>query len=92
MRPGEEFDGNWTLQNTGSEIWYVTEILARYRNGTAMHKAEAYNISNDVKSLETITVTTDMIAPTLSGTYSAIWTLSRMGYDFCWFSVNIVVQ
>jgi hypothetical protein len=91
MRPGEEFDGNWTLQNTGSEIWYLTEVLARYRNGSAMHKADAYNIAHNVNPLETISVTTDMIAPDFPGTYTAVWTLSRMGSDFCWFSVNIVV-
>ena len=92
MRPGEDFDANWILQNNGSKIWYVAEVLARYRDGTAMHKANAYNIAQDVESLETITVRADMIAPMHPGAYTAIWTLSRMGSDFCWFSVNIVVQ
>lgn len=92
MQPGEDFDSIWTLENTGSKTWWVAEVLARYRNGTAMHKADAYNIGHDVKSLETITVTADMIAPVQPGAYTAIWTLSREGSDFCWFSVNIVVQ
>jgi hypothetical protein len=91
MQPGEDFDGHWTIQNTGSEIWYVTEVIARYRNGAAIHKANAYSLAHNVDPFETITVTIDMVAPLYPGTYVAVWTLSRQGSDFCWFSVNIVV-
>jgi hypothetical protein len=93
MNPHEDFDGRWTIKNTGKEIWLTTDVDYRYMSGTEMQKYnKVYDLPNEVDPGESITITVDMQAPGSSGYYETFWALARHADGFCSLPTRIRVK
>ena len=93
LSPGEDFDMRWTVQNTGTETWEPEDVSWYLLNGYALHKyQDSYNLTESVKPLELTDILVDMTAPTDTGNYTAIWALQADDLDFCWFSIEILIN
>jgi hypothetical protein len=88
-----DFDGSWTLKNTGTSAWSAGNIDIRYVDGTKFQTSgDLYDLSSDVAPNGTYTVTVDMKAPSGDGTYTAKWGLYMDGGYLCQFTMNINVS
>ena len=93
LSPGEDFDMRWTVQNTGTETWEPEDVSWYLLNGYALHKyQDSYNLTESVEHLELTDILVDMTAPTDTGSYTAIWALQADDIDFCWFSIEILIN
>ena len=50
LAPREIFETNWTLKNTGNELWLDKNIDFKYSGGTDMHKTDVYDLPNSVSA------------------------------------------
>uniref|UniRef100_A0A7C4KFA6 Nbr1 FW domain-containing protein n=1 Tax=Anaerolinea thermolimosa TaxID=229919 RepID=A0A7C4KFA6_9CHLR len=91
--PRTDFDAKWTLKNTGTQTWLVSEIDYKYLSGDKMHKYnDLYDLPKEVKSGESVDIIVDMLSPEKAGSYKAVWGLVRGSRTICEFSVNITVK
>jgi hypothetical protein len=87
-----DFDGRWSVKNTGKKNWDTGSIDYIYLKGDKFHKVEAYDLKSAVKVGETADIIVDMIAPKDAGSYSTNWSL-RVGQEtFCTLALTIVVK
>lgn len=92
-QPGGDFDGSWTLENTGTETWDPSVDLV-YISG------EKFQMLVDAADLEKPTVApgesagviVDMLAPRNAGTYEATWALRKNDLHFCQVTLRITVK
>lgn len=91
--PGGDFDGRWTLRNTGTETWGdIVDLIyisgARFQSG-----GDAVDMQkSSVAPGETTDVIVDMLAPRDPGIYKAVWRLRRSDTTFCEVTLQIVVK
>ncbi len=91
--PGGDFDGRWTLRNSGTERWgEIVDLIyisgARFQTG-----GDAVDIQKaSVAPGESTDVIVDMIAPGKPGTYKTVWRLRRSDTTFCEVTLQIVVK
>ncbi len=69
-----DFDGKWTVKNTGTKTWNAGNTDIRFVDGTKFQQdGDVYDLGNDVAPNGTYTIVIDMKAPGSDGTYSASW-------------------
>jgi hypothetical protein len=89
----EDFDGKWTVKNTGTKIWTKSNSFITFVRGERFQiKGDTFAISSQVKPGEKIDLIVDMLSPVDPGTYNAIWALTSDGYTVCTLYLNIVVK
>ncbi len=90
---GYDFDGSWTLKNTGSKSWPVGEMDFKYLSGDKLQKyADDYDIPNTVNVGDSVTFKLDLLAPETAGTYTSVWGLVYGSRTVCQFGVTIKVK
>jgi len=90
--PCDGFIKSWTIQNTGYCEWN-TDYRLIFLSGDAMSGDVSINLSESVSPGESITLTTNLTAPSASGTYRGEWRVqSDLGINFARFWVQIVVK
>jgi type II secretory pathway pseudopilin PulG len=90
---GGDFDGRWTLKNTGTETWSKSAIDFAYISGTKFQtRFDVIDLAADVSKGNTTELIIDMLAPKTAGSYQGIWALRQGSITFCYVSVNIVVK
>ena len=93
MKPGEDFDARWTIQNNGSDSWTNENVEAVFRNGAKLQKnTDVFTLSSEVETGDLLEIIIDMQAPNFAASYAGIWMLTYDDVPFCYFSVNIVVK
>lgn len=87
------FDGQWTIKNTGKEKWIHSDIDIRYSSGTKLQKTvDGIDLTSDVASGDSITVAIDMKAPATAGTYATVWVVARGDEVICSLPLTVVVK
>jgi hypothetical protein len=93
FKVNEEFDASWTIKNTGTSAWDMSDIDYRYVSGTSLHKfSGAYDLPSTVASGGSITLIVDMVAPASAAYYETFWGLSKASNTFCTLPVKINVE
>jgi hypothetical protein len=93
FKPGADFDGRWTVKNTGTKTWASAEMDYRYSSGTKTYAHESlYDLPKDVAPGDSIDIVVDMLAPTAVGSYSSTWSISMGGRSICALSLYITVK
>ena len=92
LAPREIFETEWTLKNTGSELWLDKDIDFKHSGGTDMHKNDAYDLPRSIAPDGQVTITVPMFAPKDSGTYTSTWVLVMKKTNLCKVSVTIIVK
>jgi hypothetical protein len=91
--PGADFDGRWTIKNTGTNSWAASEMDYRYLSGQKMHVGnDTYDLPGNVAAGASIEVIVDMKAPTAVGNYSTTWSISIGSTSICALPMNINVK
>lgn len=86
-----DFDGVWTLKNTGTQKWEVGNVDVRYDSGSKLQKyGDIYDLAKTVNPGEQITITIDMVVPGTAGTYKAVWKLVQGSTTVCTMNLEIV--
>ena len=90
--PGDGFIKSWTIKNTGYCEWNTNYRLIFF-SGDTMSGDMFTNLSEVVSPGESISLTTNLTAPTTPGTYRGEWRVqSDLGINFARFWVQIVVK
>jgi hypothetical protein len=93
---GTDFDGTWTVKNTGNTTWEKTRVDIKFIGSVngKFHKPgfpELSDLKVDVPKDGTITFIIDMKAPAVKGTYTENWALIQDSTTLCSMSFTIVV-
>jgi len=96
VQPGTDFDGIWTLKNTGASTWLKTEVNLKFIGSVneKFHKPmypELSALTADVAKDGKIDIVVDLLAPASSGTYTENWALVKGSTTLCLMSFSIVV-
>ena len=90
---GTDFDGRWTLKNTGTSTWGMSSVDFAYISGTKFQsRFDAIDLPADVSNGNTVELIIDMLAPSTAGSYQSVWALRQGNITFCYVSVNITVK
>lgn len=90
---GYDFDAVWTIKNISGKTWETGTLDYKYIRGTELHKYEKlYDLNQEVKSGDKVTIRVDMMAPLSAGTYSTNWALVRGGNVICDLPITIIVK
>jgi hypothetical protein len=93
LLPGQDFDANWSVKNTGSVTWSIASVDARFTRGAHLQKlAEVYKLTAEVAKNGTYKVGVDMKAPYTAGTYTTTWHLVAGDTKICALDLTIVVK
>ena len=92
LAPREIFETNWTLKNTGNELWLDKNIDFKYSSGTDMHKSDIVDLPSSVPTDGEVTITVPMFAPRDPGTYTSTWILALKKTTLCKVSVTVIVK
>lgn len=92
LAPRSKFDVEWTLKNTGSDIWLQHDVDFRYTSGTDMHKVDAYDLPISVAPSSQVTITVPMVAPSKPGSYTTTWSLVFKKETICKVSASVTVK
>ncbi len=88
--PGGDFDGRWTLKNTGTQTWESGVDLV-YISGTKFQtRGDAVDLPSIVDPSNSVEVIVDMLAPHEPGTYETNWALRKDGNYFC--NLRLVIK
>ena len=90
--PGADFDADWKITNTGSDIWDSSSADYRYISGDKIHKAPIYDFSKSVGVGKKTDIIVNMKAPGSPGTYSTTWKISIGKNKFCAMNLTIIVK
>ena len=89
----EDFDAVWTVKNTGTSNWEMSDVDYKFISGTQMQKyAAAYDLPVTVKPGETINITIDMTAPSSAGSYATNWALMKGSTTLCTLPLTVTVK
>ena len=92
MPAGKDFDGVWTIKNTGKRTWN-TQFYAKYVSGTLEATKDIYFLPSPLAVNDTVGFTIDFVAPTTPGTYTSNWKLvNDDGVAFFHFYLIITVK
>ncbi len=93
MKLGYDFDAIWKLKNTGTKKWDASEMDIRFSSGSKLQKfGDVYDLGKIVNPGEEITITIDMLAPNIAGTYKSTWVLVGEGKTVCTMNLHVEVQ
>ena len=90
--PGENFNAEWTVKNTGKETWNHTSVDFNYSSGTDMHNRDILDLPKSVSANGEVTLKAPMIAPENPGTYTSTWVIVRNKDILCELSITIIVE
>ncbi len=92
MSPGNEFDGRWTVKNTGTKDWNAGTADFAYISGAKMQKrGDAFDIDAGLDTGDSMDLIVDMVAPRDTGFYHADWAVRMDGTVMCYLAVDIWV-
>jgi len=74
LEPGQAFDKQWTLQNTGTCAW-TTEYSVVFHHGETLGAPQQIFFPGSVQPGEAFALTVPMIAPAAAGEHLSFWTL-----------------
>lgn len=89
----QDFDGKWTVKNSGTETWHAGNTDIRFIEGTSFQQGgDVYDLGNDVAPNGTYTIAIDMKAPGSDGTYSASWGIYLEDGSVCTLNLKFNVK
>jgi hypothetical protein len=93
IAPGVDFDGKWTVKNTGTRVWKSGGLYAKFESGTKFQEEgnDQIDINKAVKTGEKVDIIIDMVAPKDYGSYHARWALYYGDTYLCDLPVDIRV-
>ena len=92
FNPRDDFDAVWTVRNNGQRDWDRRNIDYIYSSGDKIHKVSGYDLSENVRTGNSIDLGVDMQAPKNEGTYNTTWTMRSGDKTFCTLTLTIVVR
>jgi hypothetical protein len=96
LKPREDFDVIWTVQNTGLSDWEMQHVLFKFIGGEPMHKyKDTQTLPATIKRGEVHEFVLDMRAPEKPGWYKATWMVEQVmntQKNLCRLSVTVIVQ
>lgn len=93
MKTRQYFDVKWTIQNSGSHIWYANWVPFKYMGGKKMQThGDTFSLPGDVGRGEKVRLVVDMEAPKAQGIYSTTWGLYSGKSAFCRVTLTIGVS
>jgi hypothetical protein len=90
--PRDDFDAVWTVRNNGQKNWDRNSVDYVYDSGDKIHKVSGYDLSENVRTGNSIDLGVDMRAPKNDGTYTTTWTMRAGSNKFCTLTLSIVVR
>ncbi len=91
--PRDRFTATWVIQNTGDVRWDSSDIDFEYFSGAKTYVGTTiYDLPNNVKVGDSVTVSVAMAAPKSAGSYRTVWTLRKGKLDFCHVALQLVVH
>jgi hypothetical protein len=90
--PRDDFDAVWTVRNNGQRDWDRRNIDYIYSSGDKIHKVSGYDLSENVRTGNSLDLGVDMQAPKNEGTYTTTWTMRSGDKTFCSMTLTIVVN
>jgi hypothetical protein len=88
-----DFDGAWTVKNTSGKTWSSDAVDFKYVSGTKMHQnGDVHDLTQEVKSGDSVKIVVDMLAPDTAGTYSTNWALVQGGSTLCTLPLTVRVK
>lgn len=91
-KPGEEFNANWTVVNTGNKVWTSNTIDFVYLSGYRQNEKRIQDLSSTIGRGSLVTFTVLFKAPKTSGEYASIWSLRVGNMIFCSMRMYFEVQ
>lgn len=93
ISPGVDFDGRWTVKNTGTKNWAAGAMDYAYVSGDKVHTGDdAYDLNTAVNASKTVDIVVDMEAPKQPGTYKATWAVELDGQVMCYLPLDFRVE
>ena len=92
LSPGEKFETEWTLRNTGTVLWLDNNIDFKFTAGKDMHKRDVYDLPTSVPTNGEVVFTVPMIAPNKPGNYTSTWVLASGKDVYCKVSISVTVK
>lgn len=90
---GADLDLTWTVKNTSGRTWSGSSVDYQYVSGTKFHKrGDRYDLRQDVKSSETVSIAVDVIAPSTAGSYTTTWAIVEGQATICTMSYTLRVK
>jgi len=90
--PRDSFDAFWTVRNNGQKNWDRNSVDYVYSSGDKIHTISGYDLSENVRTGNSIDLGVDMQAPKNSGNYSTTWTMRAGSKTFCTLTLSIRVR
>jgi hypothetical protein len=88
-----DFDGRWTVKNTGTKAWAASEMDYRYVSGTKTYAhADLYDLPKDVAPGESIQIIVDMITPNAVGNFVTTWGINQGSRTICALPLYLTVK
>jgi len=92
IKVDQDFDGSWSLKNTGTKTWNAGNTDIHFSEGTRFHTgSDLKDITSDVAPNGTYTVVIDMKAPSSDGTYTTTWAITLEDGSVCTLGMTINV-
>lgn len=94
LKPREDFDAVWTVQNTGLSDWDMRRYIFKYRGGEEMHKRENKQfLPYTVERGWSFDFAVDMLAPETPGWHTTTWALVfRDDSTVCEMKISVFVE
>jgi hypothetical protein len=92
IKINQDFDGKWTVKNTGTKTWSSGNTDIKYVDGTKLHTGgDLMDLTSDVAPNGTYSVVIDMKAPGTDGQYKTNWAINLEDGTTCTLSLTINV-
>src|SRR3990172_170904 len=89
---GADFDAVFKIKNISGSTWNSASLDVVYQGGADMHKyADLFDLPSSVANGDSITLTIDMLAPSVNGAFSEMWSIMSGSTPICTFAVTIKV-
>lgn len=92
FNPRSDFDAVWRVKNIGKRIWDKDVVDYVFENGAKLHREEAYDLENNVRSGRMTDIVVDMRAPRNAGTFTTNWVIRAGKNEFCRLALTINVR
>lgn len=91
--PGGDFDGKWTLRNTGKEQWSDQFDWVFISGDRFQVSSDSIDLTQYINPGNEVDFIVDMLAPRQPGSYSAKWALrTNNNLYFCETEINLTVK
>jgi ABC-type amino acid transport substrate-binding protein len=83
------FDAIWTVKNISGTDWSSDSVDYKFISGTALHKTNAYDFTQTVKSGQSVEIVVDMLGPTTPGIYNTKWAIVSGNKTLCILNLTV---